>query len=124
MKRERTLNNAEVSEQVSKEKKELAIQRAKERARTARWDLNIAIFLFAVLIIVIVLLFQGVTLEVVAPIAVVGLGMVWLVGWRQGRQLFERFREEELTKLEYERSKKVEETVEEAVQRALRSRLH
>ena len=118
------MGNVEVSEQVSKEKEELAIQRAKERARTARWDLNIAIFLFAVLIIVIVLLFQGVTLEVVAPIAVVGLGMVWLVGWRQGRQLFERFREEELTKLEYERSKKVEETVEEAVQRALRSRLH
>ena len=123
-KRERTLNNVEVSEPVSKEKEELAIQRAKERARTARWDLNIAIFLFAVLIIVIVLLFQGVTLEVVAPIAVIGLGLVWLVGWRQGRQLFERFREEELTKLEYERSKKVEETVEEAVQRALRSRLH
>ena len=118
------MNNAEVSEQVSKEKEELAIQRAKERARTARWDLNIAIFLFAVLIIVIVLLFQGVTLEVVAPIAVIGLGLVWLVGWRQGRQLFERFREEELTKLEYERSRKVEETVEEAVQRALRSRLH
>lgn len=118
------MENAEVPEQVSKEKEELAIQRAKERARTARWDLNIAIFLFAVLIIVIVLLFQGVTLEVVAPIAVIGLGMVWLVGWRQGRQLFERFREEELTKLEYERSKKVEETVEEAVQRALRSRWH
>ena len=118
------MDNAEVSEQVSKEKEELAIQRAKERARTARWDLNIAIFLFAVLIIVIVLLFQGVTLEVVAPIAVIGLGLVWLVGWRQGRQLFERFREEELTKLEYERSRKVEETVEEAVQRALRSRLH
>ena len=118
------MDNAEAPEQVSEEQKELAIQRAKERARTARWDLNIAIFLFAVLIIVIVLLFQGVTLEVVAPIAAVGLGMVWLVGWRQGRQLFERFREEELAKLEYERSKKVEETIEEAVQRALRSRLH
>ena len=116
------MDNAEVPEQVKKEKEELAIQRAKERARTARWDLNIAIFLFAVLIIVIVLLFQGVTLEIVAPIAVIGLAMVWLVGWRQGRQLFERFREEELTKLEYERSKKVEETVEEAVQRALRAR--
>ena len=118
------MDNTKSPEQVSKEKEELAIQRARERARTARWDLNIAIFLFAVLIIVIVLLFQGVTLEVVAPIAVLGLGMVWLVGWRQGRQLFERFREEELTKLEYERSRKVEETVEEAVQRALRSRLH
>jgi hypothetical protein len=116
------LDNTEAPELVSKEKEQLAIQRARERARTARWDLNIAIFLFAVLIIVIILLFQGVTLEVVAPIAAVGLGMVWLVGWRQGKQLFERFREEELTKLEYERSRQVEETIEEAVQRALRSR--
>jgi len=116
------LENTKSPEQVNKENEELAIRRARERARTARWDLNIAIFLFAVLIIVIVLLFQGVTLEIVAPIAVVGLALVWLVGWRQGRQLFERFREEELMKLEYERSRKVEETVEEAVQRALRAR--
>jgi len=119
------LENTKSPEQVNKvnkENEELATRRARERARTARWDLNIAIFLFAVLIMVIVLLFQGVSLEIVAPIAAVGLAMVWLVGWRQGRQLFERFREEELTKLKYERSRKVEETIEETVQRALRNR--
>lgn len=116
------MSKAKSPEQVNKESERLAIQRAKERARTARWDLNIAIFLFAVLIIVIILLFQEVVLEIVAPITVVGLAMVWLVGWRQGRQLFERFREEELTKLEYERTREVEETVEKAVQRALRER--
>ena len=38
------------SERENKEKERLAIQRAKDRARTARWDLNIAIFLFAVLL--------------------------------------------------------------------------
>ncbi len=118
----RALEEAEVPEQVSKEDEQRAVQRASERARTARWDLNIAIFLFAVLIIIIILLFQGISLEVVAPIAAAGLVMVWLTGWRQGRQLYERFLEEELTRLEFKRSRKMEETIEEVVQRALRER--
>ena len=112
----------EPSEHRGKEKERIAIQRAKDRARTARWDLNIAIFLFVVLIIVIILLFQEVPLEIVAPVAVFGLGMVWLTGWKQGRQLFERYCEEELARLEYERTRKVEETIEEAVRKAIRER--
>ena len=116
------MKKAKAPEQVNKKSEQRAIRRAKDRARTARWDLNIAIFLFAVLIIIIILLFQGIPLEVVAPIAVVGLVMVWLVGWRQGRQLYERFLEEELAKLEFERSRKIEVTIEEAVQKALRER--
>ena len=118
-----TLGEEQTSTRENKEKERLAIQRAKDRARTARWDLNIAIFLFAVLIIVIILLFQDVALEIVAPVAVFGLGMVWLCGWRQGRQLFERFCEEELARLEYERTREVEETIEEAVRKAIRERL-
>jgi len=117
------LAKVEAPDQVNRDKEKLAIQRAKERARTARWDLNIAIFLFAILIIVVILLFQGVVLEIVAPVAVFGLGMVWLVGWRQGKQLYARFLQEELAKLEYEQTKKVEELVEEAVQRAIRARV-
>ena len=111
------------SDRMNKERERLAIQRAKDRARTARWDLNIAIFLFAILIIVIILLFQEIALEVVAPVAVIGLSLVWLTGWRQGRQLFERFCEEELAKLEFERTLKVEETIEEAVRKAIRDRI-
>jgi hypothetical protein len=107
---------------VDKEREQIAIQRAKDRSRTARWDLNIAVFLFAVLIIVIILLFQDVPLEIVAPVAIFGLGMVWLTGWRQGRQLFERYCEEELSRLEYERTRQVEETIEEAVRKAIRER--
>lgn len=118
------MEEEQASERGDKEKERLAFQRAKDRARTARWDLNIAIFLFAVLIIVIILLFQGVILEIVAPLAAFGLGMVWLSGWRQGRQLFERFCEEELARLEYERTRKVEETIEDAVRKAIRERLH
>lgn len=116
------MKKAEAPERVSKEDEQRAIRRASERARTARWDLNVAIFLFAVLIIIIILLFQGFSLEIVAPIAVAGLALVWLIGWRQGRQLYERFLEEELAKLEFERGRKMEETIEEAVQKALRAR--
>ena len=62
-------------------------------------------------------------LEIVAPVAIFGLGMVWLTGWKQGRQLFERYCEEELARLEYERTREVEETIEEAVRKAIRERL-
>ncbi len=129
------VDEAEVTEPVSQEieqKQEIeekAVQRASERSRVARWDLDIAVFLFAVLIIVIILLFQGVGIEIVAPVAIFGLAMVWLVGWRRGRQLYQRFYEEELARLERDLKRKekqvektIEETVEERVQRALRER--
>ena len=119
---------AEVTEQVSPEIERMATRRAKDRAGAARWDLDIAVFLFAVLIIVIILLFQDIGIEVVAPVAIFGLSMVWLVGWRRGRQLYQYFYDEELSKLEQElRIKKtvdgtVEETIEEKVQKALQKR--
>ncbi|GAH25647.1 unnamed protein product, partial [marine sediment metagenome] len=55
---------------------------------------------------------------------------VWLVGWRRGRQLYQRFYDEELSKLGQEVKKvitgtvekTVEETIEEKVQKALRER--
>ena len=118
------------------EMKRVAVRRATERARIARWDLNVAVFLFVVLIIVIILLFQDIGVEIVAPVAIFGLAMVWITGWRRGQQLYRSFYDEELFKLEKEmeeaeekekREKKaekpIEETVEEAVQRALRERL-
>jgi len=124
------MDEAEVINQISPEMERTAAQRAKVRARTARWDLDTAVFAFAILIIVIILLFQGVVVEIVAPVALFGLTMVWLVGWRRGRQLYQRFYEEELSKLEQEVKKvitgtvekAVEETIEEKVQKALRER--
>ena len=74
-----------------------AAQRARDRANAARWNLEIAIFLFAIVIIVFILSFQGIRIEIVAPIATFGLAMAWLVGWRQGRQLYQRFYNEELS---------------------------
>ncbi len=113
---------AEVPREVSPETERLAAQRAGDRARVARWDLDIAVFLFAVLIIIMILLFQEVVIEIVAPVAVFGLAMVWLAGWRRGKQLYQRFYDEELSKLEPAQEKTIEETVEERVQKALRER--
>ncbi len=120
------MGDAETTPQISPEMEQAAARQAKERAGPARWDLDIAVFMFAVLIIVIILLFQGIGLEITAPVAIVGLALVWLAGWRRGRQLYWRYYEEELAKLEMEARRTprgtLEETVEEKVQKALRER--
>ncbi|MFC1847415.1 hypothetical protein ACFLW5_01195 [Chloroflexota bacterium] len=118
------MGKSENTKQISPDMERTAARRATERARVARWDLNVAIFLFAVLIIIIILLFQGIRVEIVSPVAAFGLAMAWLVGWRNGRQLYDRFYEEELEQ-ELRKTVKgtVEETIEEQVQRALRERL-
>ena len=124
------MDESKVTRQDIPKMERTATRRARDRAGAARWDLDVAVFLFAVMIIVIILLFQDIGIEVVAPIAIFGLAMVWLVGWRRGRQLYQRFYDEELSKLEQELTKvvtetiekTVEETIEEKVQKALRER--
>ncbi len=122
------MDETEEKRQVGPGNKEVARRRAKQRAGDARWNLDIAVFAFAVLIIVLILLFQSVRLEIVAPVAVVGLGVVWLAGWWQGRKLYNRFYEEELDMLERgektAEEKTMAETVEEMIQKALRDRWH
>jgi len=127
---------AEVSEQTIYDIKRWAARKARERARIARWDLDAAVFLFVILIIVIILLFQNIGIEIVALVAIFGLVMVWLMGWRRGRKLYAGFYEEELAKLMRELSameerekkkekvekKTLEEIIEETVQRALHER--
>jgi len=124
-------DEAEATQPVSSETEQMATHLARDRARNARWDLNVLIFLFAILIMVIILAtYTQAGLEIVAPIAVFGLAMVWLVGWRRGNQLYQRFYNEELSKLEQNFRKvakgtvkeAVEETIEEKVQKALRER--
>ena len=88
----------EVTKQVSPELERAAAKRARDRANAARWNLDVAIFLFAVVITVIILSFQGVGIEIVAPVTIFGLAMTWLVGWRQGKQLYPRFYDEELSR--------------------------
>ena len=89
---------AEATKWISPGTERKAAQRARDRAQAARWNLDIAIFLFAVLIIVIILLFQGIGTGIVTPVALFGLAMVWLGGWRRGWHLYRRFYDEELAR--------------------------
>ena len=116
------VSEAEVTKQVRPEMERTAAQRARDRAKAARWDLDVAVFFFAILIIVIILLFQGIGIEVTAPAAIFGLAMGWLMGWRKGKQAYEHFYNEELLKLELELIK-TEATIEEKIQKALQQRL-
>ena len=122
-------DEAEDTEREKKEIERKAAKRAITRAKVDSWDLNIAILLFIVLILVTILLYQGIAIEIVASIATLGLSFVWLVGWRRRRELYGRYYGEELVNLAWESSiktnnketacKNIEETVEKYVERVL-----
>lgn len=120
------MDESETGKPVSPDIEAVARQRARDKANAARWDLDVAVFLFAVLIIVIILLFEGIGIGIVAPVALFGLSMVWLVGWRRGRQLYRRFYEEELRIMQIEIEMRgngtLVNTLEARVQQALRER--
>jgi len=114
------MQSAEAAKLFSQEMKQTAMQRARSKANTERWNRDITVFSFAVLVIVIILLYQGIVIEIVAPVAVLGLAAIWLVGWRQGRQLYVQFFSEELSRLELEIEKIIEETEEEPIEEKIR----
>ena len=120
------MSEAEVTKQVSPEMERVAAQRARDRAKAARWDLDVAVFFFAILATVMILLFQGIGGEVTAPAGIFGLGMGWLMGWRKGKQAYARFYDEELSKVEKDLEKtmlSLEEMIEERVQEGIREKL-
>jgi DNA-binding CsgD family transcriptional regulator len=100
------VDEAETTNQLNSEIKRLAILRAKERANVERWGINLAIFLFAVMISNNILISQGIDPYVVSIMAVLGLAIVWLIGWRRGTQLYQRFYAEEVSSLQQEASSK------------------
>jgi archaellum biogenesis protein FlaJ (TadC family) len=110
-------------EQDIAEIEQIAAQQAKYRANVARWSIEIAIFLFALLIILIILLSEGIGIEIVAPIAIFGLAMVWFVGRRQGKQLYKRFYHEEMRKLRLELKGIAGETLEDELEEQVREAL-
>ena len=102
----------EASGLVRKEIEQLVNQRAREKARSARWDLNVAVLAYAILAAIVLLRFEGIAIEIVAPIALFGFGMVWLLGWRRGKQLYKLFCNEELDQLkELLRERKTEASI-------------
>ncbi len=90
---------AVVVEKVTLAMERIAAMRARQRAYSRRWDLNIATLLVAVVGVVFVLSVQGVSLEVVSLVAVIGLAVAWLVGGYKGRAVYSGFFEEELAGL-------------------------
>ena len=99
------MDEAEDTKQLNVRMESLAMQMASNRANVAKWGLSVVIFLFAILIIIIILISQGVGTHIVAPLAILGLATVWIMGWRRGRQLFQRFYTEELSGLQQKPSK-------------------
>ncbi len=91
------MEEAGTAEQMGQTLETRAARRARVKAHASRWDLNIAVFLFAILIIVIILAFQQIGAEITAPVAIFGLAMVWFVGWRRERQSYQHFYDEELS---------------------------
>ncbi len=90
------------TEQIIEKMKRLAEYRATERAQAARWDIDVAAFYFAILILVIILVYQGIEIWIVSPSAVIGLVTGWLIGRRKGKRKYYRFYDEELLKMELE----------------------
>ena len=90
------MENPGISRWISPSGKRRAGKTAELRTRQAMWDLDVAVFLFAVLIVIIILLFQGVDVIITTPVAVFGLVMVWVVGWKRGKESYKYFYEEEL----------------------------
>lgn len=120
------MDEAEVAEQISLETKQAAAQKARDRANVAMWSLEVVILSFAILIVVIILLFWEIKMEIAALVAIFGLTMVWFMGRRRGRELYQNFYDEEISKLEQEQKQEQkqaeEETIEDKVRKALQDK--
>ena len=99
------MDRVEALKPVSPVVERLALQRARDRANVAKWGFNVAIFSYAILIVIIILVSQGIGLNIVATLAALGLVSIWVMGWRQGNQLSQRFYDEELSSLQQKPTK-------------------
>jgi len=79
---------------------QLAAERARIRARAVWWDFTMAIGSYSILTAVILLRLQGFEIEVVAPVAILGLAIIFFRGSRRGRQLHKLYYDEELHQLQ------------------------
>ena len=79
---------------------QLASQVARNKADVARWGVNLVIFLFALMIVIIILNGQGVSIDYIALTAISGLSLAWVVSWRKGKRLFRNYYAQELLDLQ------------------------
>jgi len=85
-----------------KEKAEIIEQcseRASDRAKSQKWDMSLVVFMFAILLLTIILLNEdSVDPIYLAPIGFFGLAMCWFVSWRQEKRLYRRYYRQEMKK--------------------------
>ena len=96
------IDEAKFTEQFIEKMEFLAGRKAMERAQAAKWDIDVAAFYFAILVLVVILVYQSIRIEIVAASAITGVIMGWLMGWIKGKQKYRRFYNEELLKVELE----------------------
>ena len=110
--------------EVSLEMKQMASLKARVRANKDKWNRDAFIFSFSVLVIVIILISQGVGIEIVTWVATAGLLAIWLMGWKQGRDMYADYYDEELLNIkqgkETTQPGPKDETIEEKVRAAIR----
>ncbi|MFC1952585.1 hypothetical protein ACFLWR_00445 [Chloroflexota bacterium] len=120
------MEEAETTKLDFREIERIAAQQAKDKAKTGAWTADLAAFMCAIFIIIIILGIEGVRIEISALVAILGLSMGWVAGWRQGRRLYKVYYDEELRSLGVEPKEivktTVEEEIEEQVRKALRKR--
>jgi DNA-binding CsgD family transcriptional regulator len=76
--------------------RKLLHQRARDSVSSLRWNVKTLIFVYAVLIIVIILTILGLNSLIVASVAVLGLVMIWLFSWLKLRNLEKKFYQQEI----------------------------
>jgi len=96
---------AKDSEQPNIELEQLAAKMARNRTNIAMWDLNIVFLLFAVLVIVVIMISLDVDTLIVSPVAIIGLILVWTMGRRRGKRMFQQFFVEEFSGLQQDTDK-------------------
>lgn len=85
--------------QYSERLEKLATEKARRQALTAKWNMSTVLLGFAVLAAIIVLQSENVAIEIVAPMAIIGLAIIWFTGYIRGRKLFGRLYDQELQDL-------------------------
>jgi len=78
----------------------LAAERATRQTQSARWNVNIVIFTYAILTAVMLLRFENIPTAIVASVAISGLAMTWFLGRLRGKKLYQRLYEQELNELQ------------------------
>ena len=96
------MHEINITEELIRKMEFLAKRNAMQRAQSAKWDIDVAAFYFTILILVIILVYYGAEIWIVATSAIIGLVFGWLIGWIKGKYKFRRFYDEELLKVELE----------------------